>query len=410
MALLASTPEGARDPAFRSVPFDEWLNTAEQGPFRWRAALRQPHLSSQQRLVTVVDVAVDGADLEKRRGRGELLILVQITDGDGRVFQDHGTIDLAKVEEGIRKSDVTYSQPVFVRPGDYRVAVAIYSTETKEHAVKRENLRVAPLKNDPLPQAWDGLPPVEFIPASETPDSWYLPEIPDRLHLPLETRTPARVEVLVNLTPSERASGSYRTQDRNLSALLPSLRAISDIESARLTTNVSLLDLARRKVTFRQESVHEPDWPKMRGALGETTPGAIDVKSLEDRSHNAQFFVSEVQRLAHEAGKDGLVVVLSGAVEFASGQELRVPQPAPGSAHIVYIRFQTQIRRLALMPPDARMGRVGMGRPAVLNGPRPTIDQLFDKLKPLQPELVEVRSPDEFRKALAGLMAEISRL
>ncbi|MCU1261522.1 MAG: hypothetical protein JWO80_4407 [Bryobacterales bacterium] len=401
---------------FTTVPFQEWLTRGEQGPFRWTSRVATVYLSNHQRLTAEVEVRLDGVDLAKRRGKGEMLILVQFTDIAGRVYQDHGSIDLEKIQESMKRSDVVYSQPVFVTPGDYEVTVAILDTATNEHAIRKQSAHVAPLKSDPLPQAWRDLPSVEFIAATEPPDSWYRPAVKGKLNLPLDTRQEVRIEVIVNLTPSEQASGSFRVQDRNLSALLPALKAISQIEASKATLNVSLLDLTRRKVVFRQEDVHELDWSKMRGSLAEATPGSIDVKSLEDRGHNAAFFVSEVARRIASAGeKPPVVIVLSSPVEFEQGADLRPINVSAVESRVFYIRYHAQSERRMIAARDPRMiGRARIGGPpggrGGMQAPHVPIDQLEPTLKPLNPELFDVQTAEEFRKALASLMQEVSRL
>jgi hypothetical protein len=97
---------------------------------------------------------VDGAELARRRGEGKLLVLVQITDGKNRTWQNHVETDLEHVEEGIRHNNVVFSQSFFILPGDYRAAVAIFDTASGEHNIIKRTLHVAPFRNDPLPDVW----------------------------------------------------------------------------------------------------------------------------------------------------------------------------------------------------------------------------------------------------------------
>lgn len=48
--------------------------------------------------------------------------------------------------------------------------------------------------------------------------------------------------------------------------------------------------------------------------------------------------------------------------------------------------------------------------PIALNGPVAGIDQLEPLLKPLEPRLFEVATPEQFRGALATILAGIARL
>src|ERR1700676_4844413 len=76
----ASDQLGSRDPAFAKVPFDQWFNNAAQTRMKWTAHISRPDLSVHQRLITNVEVYVDGAELARRSGKGQFVMFVQFTD------------------------------------------------------------------------------------------------------------------------------------------------------------------------------------------------------------------------------------------------------------------------------------------------------------------------------------------
>ena len=422
-ASQASLERGSLDPAFARIPFDQWFTGGEQARIRWSAHVSQPQLSSHQRLVTEVGLKLDGADLAKRRGRGRLMIFMQIADRQGARYQDHGSIELEKLEEGIKAQEITYTQSAFVLPGDYDVSLAIYDTNTEEHSTRREKLHVTALKGDPLPDAWRNLPTVEFVTATEPPDSWYLPTLSGRLHLPIETTHPLRVDVLVNLTPSERLSGSKRIQERNLGVLLPALKTLSQAEIHNAALNVAFLDLSRRRVVFRQNNVHDLDWPQMKDSLSETNPGTIDVKSLGDRSRSAAFFVQEVSRRVAAGGESSgtnparVVIILTSPVAFEEGEDLQPIQISGTTAcPVYYFRMHPPVAALRQpMPMQMGRGRFGgmgapMGRPPMRVMAPQLADQLESTLKPLSPRLYDIETPEQFRRAIASMLAELAQM
>ena len=414
------TQRGSLDPAFTKVPFDQWLQGGDEGQIRWTAHVLHPQLSAHQRLMARVEVQMDGAELARRRGKGQLVIFVRLTDAEGRPYQDHGIIDLEKIEEGIRNQNVTYVESAFVLPGDYRVAVAIFDTATGEHSAKQEKLHVPAPKNDPLPDAWRDLPPVELIPRAEPPDGWYLPTLAGRLHLPAETRRPVQIAVMVNLTPSERLVHAQQVPESNLGTLLPALKVISQMTVRDGSLSIALLDLARRRVTFQQENIHNLDWPALKGSLKEADAGTIDVKSLEDRHHKVEFFEAEASRRIGPAPKEKspgavvparVLIVLSNPVEFESGEDLQPIRLARESdCRVFYIRYHPHIVPPAVPLPALARGRrqrPGLPPPAL----RETqIDQLAPTLKRLGPQLFDVETPEQFRRALATTLAGISSL
>jgi hypothetical protein len=413
--LPVTGQDGAADPAFAKVPFDDWVASRDAPPFRWSEKLLPVQLSMHQRLLARVDIQIDGRDIASRRGNGKLRVFFQISDSAGHKYQDHGNIDLEKVEQGIKASDVIYSEYAFVLPGDYNIAVAVYSTATGEHGAKRDRLHVAQLKGDPQPGAWRDLPTVEFRPNLDTPDAWYLPPVRGRLHLPLSTRKPVEIDVLLNGTPSERASGSIGVQDANMRALIPLLKVISQIDLSNGSVNVALLDLTRQKVSFHQEHARPFNWTGMRDGFTSTEPGKIDVKALGDRESNAAFFVSEVRkRIAAKDGVSRALIVLTSSVAFEPGVDLTpVPTPEAPGATVFYIRYRVRtVNPMLYAQGPGGVPRRGMPQAPIVHPGRitPPPDQLEPLLQPLAPRVFDVEGAEDMRKALASIMEQISRM
>src|ERR1700678_4155503 len=114
----ASGQRGTLDPAFEKIPFDQWLGERDQAGFRWTASVPRVELSFHQRLMARVEIKLDGQDLAARRGHGELVFFVQIMDHDGTRYQNHGSVDLSKLDENVKAANVEYSPSAFFLPGD----------------------------------------------------------------------------------------------------------------------------------------------------------------------------------------------------------------------------------------------------------------------------------------------------
>jgi hypothetical protein len=149
--------------------------------------------------------------------------------------------------------------------------------------------------------------------------------------------------------------------------------------------------------------------------LAEVNPGLIDVKSLEQRQYSAEFFLDQIRRRIGATKGPGprisqVVIVLSSAVRFEAGQEIHpIALDGPTGAKLFYIRYQPP-PQLVMGPPGAgRRGRMpNTGFPA--RSGYAGIDQLEPLLKPLDPRLFEVGTPEQFRKAIASILAEIAKL
>ena len=420
-----SAQNGSLDPAFKTLPFDTWVDQGDQAHVRWTARVLPVELSNHQRLQAKIDIQVDGNELARRRGKGFFVVLVQFSDNENRVYQTHEAIDLQLVKDDIGKSNVSYIPAAFVTPGDYRISLVVLATATKEHSAMQLQLHVNPLKNDPLAGSWRDLPPVEILRASQSPDDLFLPNITGRLNLPLEARRPVRVDVLVNASPVSAGEPSRTEQISNLSltSLIPALKVLAQTNVRNGTLNVALLDLTTQHVMFQQDVVHDLDWPKLGASLKEAGPNKIDIHALENRRQNAQFFVSQVSRRIESGApktkpdlkSDALpiLIVLSGPMAFASGEDLHpIELAGKPDAEVFYFRYHSLPERQPINPfeqEQRRLRRGSMSQP--VRGPTTEpVDSLERTLKPLQPHLYDVYTPAEFRKALANMFDELSKL
>jgi hypothetical protein len=437
LVAQSSTPRsfspGAFSPgAFSKVPFDQWLGEPDQKGIRWTIHVAEPELSNHQRLASRLEINVDGAELARRRGEGSFVLLMQISDEQNHNWRDFESVDLSTLPAAIKNSEAVYYRNFFVLPGDYQVLVAAYFTNgafndgaaaPSEHFLTRRKLHVAALHNDPLPGAWDGLPAVEFVRLPGGPENWYLPFVRSRVKVAAAPKRPARIDVLLNLSPADSQAGSARVRNRNLSALLPSFKVLAQMEHDNTALNAAVLNLSRQQVVFKQDSVRRLDWRRLMASINEDKPGIIDVKSLENRHSSPQFFADEVMRRLSPAtvvtGEAGAVaeppravIILSSPVTFEEGADLRpVEAAASPDAKLFYLRYQpvptTQLtsgRR-----PGPRRGSDGFFVPSRA-GSGPVWDQLASVLKPADPKLFDVTTPEQFRKALAAVLAEIAKM
>ncbi|HYA17298.1 MAG TPA: hypothetical protein VEF06_07525 [Bryobacteraceae bacterium] len=415
MALSAQTPPtGSLDPAFRNIPFESWFS-GEQAHIRWAAETAEPALSPHLRLRSAVKLKIDGRDLATRRGKGQMGMLIQIRDNHGGIWQTHEGILLSSLQESVVANDIEYTQPFFALPGDYEISLAIVDTATREHATIRRKLHVPAAKNEP-PDAWRDLPAIQFIHSNQPPDAWFIPDVKDTLRLMARPQHPSTIDILVNLTPTERLSGSNRSQDRNLSLLVPAMKVLAGADWGDTPVRVSFLDLSNRKVTFDQEQVKTVDWEKAKASLAEMAPGIIDVKSLENRRFSANFFVQQVGKRIDRTGSDPqrIVIVLSSPTAFEAGVERhQIEAEASGDAHVFYVRYHPYVSQVSIAPPPRPdLGRRDRFGDVVFHPAPPGAqdDQLAPLLKPIRPEVFDVLNPEQFRKTVATILDEVSRL
>jgi hypothetical protein len=411
---------GALDPAFSAVPFERWLTEGASTNLRWSIRVGGAELNNHQRLQSRIEIQLDGNEVLSRRGHGQLVVMIQFEDGAKRLYQTHGAIDLQDVKDEMGKSNIQYLQDAFLLPGDYRLGVVIFDAKTHDHWGEQKTVHVNPLRNDPLPGAWKNLPAVELLRSAEPPDSWYIPYVSSGLRLPVSARRPLRVEVLMNASPSgpSRGLNTGTANSRNLANLVPALKVLSQMDVAGGSLHITLLDISKRRVIFEQDAVHQLDWTRLRDALTAADPNKIDVKSLEHREQNASFFMQQVrERLGASGANEPLhvLIVLAAPMTLDSGDKSRIiiDSETKPQGSLYFVRYHLPLERAPLgAEPMSRMGRRGYGgmQPLPTTGPAEAFDSLQGILKPLQPRLFDVYSPDQFRKALGSLLDEIARL
>ncbi len=375
------------DPFFAQVPFDQWRAGGKQSLIHWSAELVPPELSAFQRITAGVRIQVDGPELPRHHA----MILTEFEDSSGVVWQTHA--ELGRGPE--------FVQSAFLLPGDYSVSVALYDPVTHKHGFAQKKLHVAPLKTEPLPGAWDGLPRVEFFSAAmDSPDAWYLPSIASRLRLPLQTQHRIHIDVLVNTTPSETVSDSLGELRRNMSAVIPAMKTLSQIELASGSMDFALLDLTR------QRNIHAANWDEMRTFFAQTNPGIIDVHALDSRWKMRGFFSDQITTRLADAHA---VIVLSGPAFFPDPEPVTKINLPPDPLHrVFYIRCRLIPHSVLEPRPRPRPG--ARPRPLRPNFFRLPLDDLEKPLESSGAMLFDVITPEQFRRVLAAVIGQISRM
>lgn len=411
LALLAALTlssalgqSGRPDYAFNHVPFHEWLKHNDQTHLHWSADVAPVTLSPHQRLASRIRFEIDGAEVAKRVGKGQLMMFVEIEDEQKRLWQDHEVLNLEQPDFKMQGSNLQFLDDFFVCPGSYRASFALYYTATGEHSVIRRSFHASPLHGDPFPASWNNLPAIEYLRIPPAPDGWYLPTIRSRPAVTVEAPPRTTVDLLLNLTPSEQISGSLSAQNRSLSVLLPSLKVLAQLDWRNSQINVSLLDLARQRIPYEQDAMRRLNWRLLSASLGGVVPGMIDVQALSGQKRQADFFVAAIQKKIEASSGSHALIILSSPVGFEHGQEMHPieasPRPGLRTYYIRYLpRLPYSLSELKRMDITQRPPRREVAS---------LIDQLEPLLKPISPHLFDVATPEEFRRAVAAIAADMA--
>lgn len=395
--LVACAPATPASPAQSPASFEEWMAGGEREDIPWKASAKHRGLSYYQRLVARMEVRVDGDKLKRLGDRHDLVLEVRLADESGGWLEPRAIRSVQVTQPLGKRTYLLFVVEAFVQPGDYTAGFVLRDQLRDRASVTRERLRVKPLGNDPLPAAWEGLPRVEFLNSGDEIEAQYLPEA-QHLNLPVETRRPVEIELLVNFTPSEQYSGSVNIYQRNRATLLAALRVLSDLHPRQGTLRVTALDLLRQRVLFDQRGVDRLDWPGLRAALEEINPRVVDAAALAGRRESAAFFRQMLaERIEAQPGAGYLrspagerplrvFVVLSSAVLFERGADLRPLEAdeATCSCRVYHLEF--------------RIARSNLW------------DELRRIFHRLEPQRFTINSPNDFRKALGRMLAELRTL
>lgn len=413
IALLAPAIAGApgrvliADDAFDKVPFSDWVAAGARADIPCKMDVTQHGLTYFERILARSEVTVTGDNLiHHAADSGQLLFFVQFTDAGGNIYQSHNHIDLAEIRSA--DANATFTQNVLVIPGDYRLDFAVYDTQTKERSVAQRTLHIAALHSDPLPQIWDGAQSLEIVPDLGSPDKYFLPHATDPLHLPVDTHAPAEIQII--------ASGEWRTE-------IPAVKVLSDMRLAEGSANLAMLSYERRALFYQQDLSQGLDWAKLRPALVSVNPNVINADGLAGRAQNLEFFQDQLAQLACPAAASApaassgarILIIVSPALEFHDGEKMRALHLDDGcSPTVFYLRFQENPRAADLTTLDTDGAtRFSMRDPSnprlVPNTPKQgrVTDFLERTLGALHPKVLDVYSPEDFRKALATMLHDI---
>ena len=382
---------------FELLPFDQWASEGPREQMHWSTSASYVGLSNHQRLVAHFEISVDGHELTRRGFKGQIIALVKVIDSAGNTYLDDNKVELNTLKPEAKHFDYVQSWDAFVLPGEYRVEMALYHTETKEHNFGKHKLRVPQLKDDRLPDVWHGLPAVEFWAPLERQDvdTMFRPDIDGRLHLPLATGRPVHLELLADVSPSDLFRGSESRYDRYLHALIPTVKTFSQIDVGGGDLDVALLDIVQKRVTFEQRVVKNLNWPRLKEALKETAPGMVSVQSLQTRDPRPVFLRDELARRIHFESSTRhddplLVFIIIGSplsdYSFANVESGSLPEEC--HCRVYYLEY------------DPYFGRYGFS----------AVTHVKRMLRPMKIEAFSVGSAEETRNVLAKILKEIAAL
>jgi|GEM_PF-5028941 len=370
---------------FEKYPFTRWAQEGKRTQIPWKIHVNSVGLSMHQRLQAHVEVKLDGREVVKRTGRGELLVFLEIQDAAGKAFQNDSLLDLHDLKPDIDKQDITISWTAFILPGNYQVKLALYCSGTEERNFDVHPFHVNSVHEADMASEWEHLPSVEYWGTVDTPDSFFVPAVDGKLNL--LAGNPGHktdIDILVNVT---------NPKAEKQAVLVPILKTFSQVTVQQGHMNITTFDLVHHQENPLQENAHPLDWAKLKDIFHQTDASVINVKDLQDRDQAASFFREEVYRhvaAAAEGPQDTahVIVIIGGPQYFINQADWKsiVLRPSANTT-VYYVRFAWMV------PSPKRRVMVDISH-----------DDVPKLLSPLKLHVFTIYNPMDLHKALASIL------
>ncbi|MBI3477022.1 MAG: hypothetical protein HY010_14920 [Acidobacteria bacterium] len=357
--------------------------------------LSQTELTFQQRHYVRVGIGFRVADLIRAGASfNDLYLVVRLSDKDGHWLPGQSYGHFHVPADASPKDGLQSTTHLFVRAGDYKIAVMAYDSVHRRGNLWRGDLHVSTPGSDPLPGIEEDLPAVQFL----TSDAL--------TRLPPETT----ISSVVSLYPRPLGEGELRLTVANahpvlvdivvvnpmsyLSELVPISNVLSQMRLKSGCVRASALDLFSRIVLPDRQDARTVDWAMVAKAMPPypISPYANDAKVLIGESQEPAFFVHSLEQLSD------------------TSKACQIADPAP--LHVLIIvsesyHFVQRAERLRVNPsrlPGVLCYNLRHRADAVFGW-----EELSKVIEPLHPVTLTVSNPLQFRKALANLIAGIER-
>jgi hypothetical protein len=432
----ANTNEPTTDSVFADAPFEKWKAEGPKEQVKWQVKMTADKLSIHQRLIATIQVQVPGPELLKRSQDDHIVLLVEVRNGEGVSSRNFGVLELNNLKPEMKRSDIEFSWQAFAVPGQYEMSVALWDKKSGEHNFAQRLFHVDAYKNDPLPGMWKGLDAFEFWSTKrDGPEYIFHSDIEGQLHLPLETKRPLQLQVLMDMTPSAAIfRGNYGNYNRYIAAAVPVFKVFSEISVANGANRQAVLDLVQRRVPFEQKDGKPLDWARFsRALMPDNGPGVVSVRDLQNRQQSPVFLREEiVHRISDPATQVPashvkpeerplrVFVIIGSPMDLYAFPSL--PAIETGNEEdciIYYLMFDFFEHEHASTHDQMRPSNRGFNRDRINDresnrfehpGFSGNLGNLEKMLKPLKMRSFLVRSPDDARHALAKIMEEVGRL
>jgi hypothetical protein len=371
------------------LPLEQWLAAGEKKELKGKLKVLKPFLTFQQRQRIRVIATYDLNAIQKAGAKRDLHFILKVGDSEGKWFSGESYTGNSFESQIKGNPEIEIISEVNALPGKYRVAAILYDSELKQRSVFFDDVKVSPVKHDPLPEADRDLPRVEFLPPSERNVSQFGD---GRLNLSVQNQRPLQIDVIFDVS----AQGTRRSVASLGSAIasrqVQVVNAISDMKLQSGCMRLTGVDLLRQELLFERIDTRAVDWFKVREEILKRNLHTISVEQLSGEDQVAPFFKMQIEKtLGATPGCTGrvkdkpkrVVMILSSGVLLPPGSKKVKAAPDPTcDCEIFYIRA----------------------------APVQLFDDLPSILNDLSPHKIEAEDPYKFRENLRRLIAQLEQI
>jgi hypothetical protein len=428
-------------------PFSVWREKKEVTKIPWTFWIGKPNLRFDFRQELRLSATIRGEDLKKSGDSHDFVLYVRALEQGKATPVSVVTPVYAIRRTGAPPSvspnfvpGATVNLPIqaIVRPGKYRLEVALLDRVTGLYNTRYEDVTIAGDLKDPLERAFQSFEKVEFVPqAAAKPDPmfslspvgrgtiisetlrratasaeakadldlfrWPRPVVlggsdaGDTTHQPtfvIDTRDTLHLSVITIFSPPETAIRNETLRDP-FRQILPSfqqslsnfLTVFTRLRVARGTAQLAGVDLIARTRVFDWQNLSEVTREDLDKAIRKESEKTVTLDNLAGESDRGRFFRDVLMQRLEEAARDTsgarhAIIVVSARSEFPNSSNLGIPAMKNCRCQIFYVRF-------ALVPNET--------------------DDIDNMLKPLRPRVYEPLNWTEFRNDFREIYEQLSR-
>ena len=414
VAISVMAQPGDKDSS-QAVPLQAILSRPDHADFKWKVQYFGPGLMYQQQYLLLIRTLIPAEMMDAGGTHHVLHFLAKVQDSSGAWLPGEQYNRFEPTATLGKTKNVECSLAIYLRPGEYTVAMIAYESSSNRSNIVRNKVVVRPPPGDPIPDLDSHLPAAEFpvdFPQGDFSDvarSSELFAIGHQLS-PLVVPAPdrVRIDLVLNIakqeqqpTPKQEHSAwprRGRLEDPvvppsnpapvTLGAVLQSASVIGRLAPANGCLYVTAIDPSRMKVVAPARQSTTLNWDAFQKEIEKADQNMIDARVLQNKKGPGTFLRDFFERLSSQnSGCDN----------------------GPANSHVIVVI--SPVLSLPQYENDMRLSAAAAERARFyfFKSPSgsPLPDDLGKILKPSRPKEFEYRNPEAFRKAVASFLSDL---